>query len=112
MGRQKNHGFEHSDEVTNNKLRGYIKKNPVTTTLFISIDTIQIKNLLVVDCLYLVACVDSKDIPLDLVHAYSPGMDAAVQVLSSYKLVTRRPAQNAFDLHRLVQLALRKWLQS
>jgi hypothetical protein len=111
MGRQKKHNFEHNDEVTDKKSRGYNGKNPVTTTLFISMDMIQIKDPLAVDCLYLAACVDLKDIPLDLVRAYSPGIDAAVHVLSSYKLVTRRPAENAFDVHRLVHLALREWLQ-
>ncbi|KAF1937777.1 kinesin light chain 1 [Clathrospora elynae] len=111
MGKQKKDGFEHSDEVTDDKPRGYNEKNPITTTLFISMEMIQIKDPLAVDCLYLAACVDSKDVPLDLVRAYSPGMDAAVQVLSKYKLVTRRPAESAFDLHRLVHLALREWLQ-
>jgi tetratricopeptide (TPR) repeat protein len=111
MDRQKKHGFEHSDKVTDNKPRGYNENDPITTTLFISMEMIQIKDPLAVDCLYLAACVDSKDVPLDLVRAYSPGMDAAVQVLSNYKLVARRPAESAFDLHQLVHCALRKWLQ-
>ena len=111
MGRQKKDDFEHNDKVTDDKPRGYNEKNPITTTLFITMEMIQIKDPLAVDCLYLAACVDSKDVPLDLVRPYSPGMDAAVKVLSKYKLVTRRPAESAFDLHRLVHIALREWLQ-
>ncbi|KAF2820888.1 hypothetical protein CC86DRAFT_303869 [Ophiobolus disseminans] len=111
MDWQIKHGFKHSDEVTKDEPRGNNGNNPITTTLFISIEMIQKKDPLAVDCLYLAACVDSKDVPLDLVQAYSPGMDTAVQLLSKYKLVTRRPAESAFDLHRLVHLALREWLQ-
>jgi tetratricopeptide (TPR) repeat protein len=111
MDRQKKHDFEHGYEVTDDKLRDHSDKDPIATTLFISMDMIWIQNALAVDCLYLAACVDSKDIPLDFVRAYSPGIDDAVQVLSNYKLITRRPAESAFDLHRLVHLALREWLQ-
>jgi tetratricopeptide (TPR) repeat protein len=111
VGTQMKHGFEHSDEVTDDKPRGYNEQDPTATTLFISIKMIQAQDPLAVNCLYLAACVDSKDVPLDLVQACSPRMDAAVQVLSKYKLVTRRPAESSFDLHRLVHLALREWLQ-
>ncbi|RAQ98585.1 kinesin light chain 3 [Stemphylium lycopersici] len=103
MGMQMNLGFQHSDEETDGKPRGYNEHNPTTLTLFISIKMIQAEDPLAVDCLYLAACVDSKDVPLDLVQAYSPGMLAAVQVLSKFKLVTRRPAESAFDLHRLTR---------
>ncbi|KAI2478441.1 kinesin light chain 1 [Pyrenophora tritici-repentis] len=112
MGLQKYDAFENSDEVTDVKLRGYNIKSPIATTLFISMDMIRIENPIAVNCLYIAACVDSKDIPLDLVRAYSLGMDAAVQVLSNYKVVTRRPAETAFDVHRLVHLALRECLES
>jgi tetratricopeptide (TPR) repeat protein len=111
MVTQMKHGFQHSNGVTDNKPRGYGEQNPITTTLFISIKMIQAKDPPAVDCLYLAACVDSKDVPLDLVQAYSHGKHAAVQILSTYKLVTRRPAESAFDLHRLVHIALREWLQ-
>jgi hypothetical protein len=112
LGGQMRRAFKHSDEVAEDKLRGYNEKNPITTTLFISIKMIQEKDplSLAVDCLFLAACVDSKDVPLDLVQAYSPRIDTAVQVLSKYKLVTRRPAESAFNLHCLVHLALREWL--
>jgi hypothetical protein len=70
-------------------------------------DMIKIEDSHTVDCLYLAACEDSRDVPLDLRRAYSPGkVDAAVQVLSNYKLVTRRPTESAFVLHQLVHCAL------
>lgn len=34
----------------------------------------------------------------------------AIQLINSYKLITRRPAESAFDLHRLVHSALRGWI--
>jgi tetratricopeptide (TPR) repeat protein len=111
MGGQKKHAFKHNNEVTEDRPEGYNEKSPIATTLFISIDMIGIEDPLAVDCLYLAACVDLKDVPFDFVRAYSPRMDDAVQVLSNYKLVTRRPAESAFDLHRLVHCALREWLQ-
>jgi hypothetical protein len=96
--------------VAEDKLRGCNKKNPITTSLFIFMKIIQEKDplSLAVDCLFLAACVDSKDVPLNLVKAYSPRIDTAVQVFSKYKLVTRRPAESAFDLYCLVHLALRE----
>jgi hypothetical protein len=64
--------------------------------------------LLAVDCLFLAACVDLKDVLLNLVQAYLPRIDTAVQVLSKYKLVTRRPAKSAFNLYCLVHLTLQE----
>jgi hypothetical protein len=69
-------------------------------------------NALAADYLSLAACVDRKDVPLDLLEASSYGeREDAVKVLSRYRLVTRRPADTALDLHRLVHHALREWLR-
>ncbi|KAF2022483.1 hypothetical protein EK21DRAFT_83286 [Setomelanomma holmii] len=109
---RKGDALEHNDVLTEDKPRGYNEQNPITTTMFISIEMIQEKDPLAVDCLYLAACVDSKDIPLDVLQASLPNeREDAIKVLSRYELVTRRPAESAFDLHRLVHLALREWLQ-
>lgn len=113
LGGQMKPAFKHSDEVTEDKLRGYGTKNPVATTLFVSMDKIRIENALAADYLYLAACVDSKDIPLDFLQASSPGdREDAMKMLSRYDLITRRPTESAFDLHRLVHHALRERLQT
>jgi MoxR-like ATPase len=65
------------------------------------------------DYLFLAVCVDRKDIPLDLLEAASPqAREDAIKVLNRYALITRRPAELALDVHRLVHDALRKRLQA
>ncbi|KAF1948247.1 kinesin light chain [Byssothecium circinans] len=109
---QKEEAFKRSSELPGDKLQEYGLKDPVTTTLLISIDQIRGSDPLAADYLFLAACVDRKDIPLDLLEASSPRKrDDAVKVLNSYALVTRRPAESALDLHRLVHRALWWWLQ-
>ncbi|KAF2026107.1 hypothetical protein EK21DRAFT_103463 [Setomelanomma holmii] len=77
----------------------------------LSLDEICRSNTLAADYLFLAACVDRKDIPLDLLDASSTRVrEDAVRVLSRYALVTRRPTESALDLHGLVYSALREWL--
>ena len=109
--KQKKEALELSSELSEGKLQDCDTKNPVTTTLLISLDQIRHNNSLATDYLFLAACVDRKDIPLDLLGATSPPeREEAVGVLNAYALITR-PAESAFDLHRLVHIAIRKWLQ-
>ncbi|KAF5848294.1 hypothetical protein GGP41_005682 [Bipolaris sorokiniana] len=69
-------------------------------------------NAFAVDCLFLAACVDRKDIPLELLETASPQKrQDAIELLNKYALITRRPAESALDVHRLVHQALRKLLQ-
>ena len=87
-------------------------KDPVAAALFISIDEISRDNAFAADYLFLAACVDRKDISLDLLEAASmQARQDAIRMLDRYALVTRRPAESALDVHRLVHQALRKRLQ-
>jgi tetratricopeptide (TPR) repeat protein len=80
--------------------------------IFLSIDQISRDNRFAVECLFLVACVDRKDISLDLLEAASmQAKENAVKLLDKYSLITRRPADSALDLHRLVHQALRERLE-
>jgi tetratricopeptide (TPR) repeat protein len=86
-------------------------RDPVANTLFLSIDQISGDSSFAADCLFFAACVDRKDISLDLLEAASPqAKHDAVRLLGKYALVTRRPADSALDLHRLVHQALRNRL--
>jgi YD repeat-containing protein len=86
--------------------------NPVTTTLSVSMDQITRSDASAADYLSLAACVDRKDISVDLLEAVSlQRREDAIKVLDKYALVTRRPAESALDVHRLVHQALRKRLQ-
>jgi tetratricopeptide (TPR) repeat protein len=85
---------------------------PVATTLLISLDKLQGDNKLAADYLSIAACVDQKDILLDLLpRSSSREGEEAVKVLSRYGLVSRRPAESSIDLHQLVHKSLRGWLR-
>jgi tetratricopeptide (TPR) repeat protein len=112
LDRQKDPALERSNESLGDRPQGHATKNPVATTLFISMEQIRQDNALAADYLLLAACVDRKDIPLDLLDSPSyKEKEDAIRVLNSYALIARRPADTAFDLHRLVHSALREWLQ-
>jgi tetratricopeptide (TPR) repeat protein/DNA replication protein DnaC len=110
--RQKEATFKHKSELSEDKSQEHDTTGPVATTLLISLDKIRGDNALAADYLFLAACIDRKDIPLDLLEAPSPReREDAIKVLSNYALVTRRPAESALDLHQLVHRALRGWLR-
>ncbi|KAF2730079.1 HET-domain-containing protein [Polyplosphaeria fusca] len=85
---------------------------PVATTLLISLERIRDEEALAADYLFLAACVDRKDIPLDLLPSSSHReRDDAIKFLGRYGLLTRRPAESSLDLHQLVHCAVRGWLR-
>ena len=88
-------------------------KNPVATTWLISFEQIQQHDPLAAGYLSFMACIEPKDIPQSLLP---PGLTRkkeidAIGTLDAYSFVTRRPADTALDLHRLVHLATRNWLR-
>ena len=104
--------IEHSGDSPGGRLHACGVKDPVAATLSLSIDRISRDSAFAADCLFLAACVDRKDISLDLVEASSTqAREDAIRMLDKYALVTRRPAESALDVHRLVHQALRKRLQ-
>lgn len=89
-------------------------KNPVATTWLISFEQIQRLDPLAADYLSFMSCVAPKDIPQSLLP---PGPSRkketdATGTLNAYSFVSRRPANDALDIHRLVQLATRSWLKA
>ncbi|KAF2834451.1 kinesin light chain 3 [Patellaria atrata CBS 101060] len=110
--RRKKETLEYDSELSKDKLQEYGIKSSIATTLLISMDQIRRSDTLAADYLFLAACVDRKDIPLDFLEASSPReREDAIKVLSSYSLIIRRPAESALDLHQLVHRALREWLR-
>ncbi|KAI2477410.1 AAA superfamily ATPase [Pyrenophora tritici-repentis] len=108
----KGHAIEHSSDLFEGRLQGSGVIDPVAAALFLSIDQISDGNTSAADYLFLAACVDQKDISLDLLEAASTqAREDAIRILDRYALVTRRPAESALDIHRLVHQALRKQLQ-
>jgi hypothetical protein len=90
----------------------YDLRKTVAATLSLSISQVRYSNAVAADYLFIAACVGRKDISLELLEAASPQVrEEAVKVLDKYALITRRPAERALDVHRLVHQALRKRLQ-
>jgi hypothetical protein len=99
-------------ELAEGKLQVFGIEDPVAATLFVSMDLFCLDNALAADYLIFAACVDRKDISLDLLEAASPQVkEDAVKVLDRYALITRRPAESALNVHQLVHQALRERLQ-
>jgi tetratricopeptide (TPR) repeat protein len=113
LAKQKKDALELSSSLFEDESQNCVIREPVATTLLISLDQIRRNHSLAADCLFLTACIDRKDIPLNLLGAAAlpRERDDAVRILDAYALVTRRPADSALDLHRLIHLAIRQWLQ-
>ncbi|CAN9082589.1 unnamed protein product [Alternaria alternata] len=104
--------IEHSGDSSGGRLQDPGVQDPVDAALFLSMNEINRDNAFAADCLFLAACVDRKDILFDLVEASSTqAREDAIGILDKYALITRRPAESALDIHRLVHRALRKRLQ-
>jgi tetratricopeptide (TPR) repeat protein len=85
----------------------------IAATWLISFEQIRRHDALAADYLLFMACVDRNDIPLALLPMASPHEQGirAVATLDAYSLVTKRTAESALDLHRLVHVSTRNWLQ-
>ncbi|KAH8663632.1 P-loop containing nucleoside triphosphate hydrolase protein [Tricladium varicosporioides] len=88
-------------------------KNPVATTWLISFEQIQHRDPLAADYLSFMACIDPKGIPRSLLPAGASRKKEinAIGTLEAYSFIIKRTADQALDLHRLVHLATRNWLQ-
>jgi hypothetical protein len=66
-----------------------------------------------VDILQLICFLIEKDIPLSLFLQGKDELevDEAISTLKPYKFITERESFNSFNVHLLVQLAMRNWLQ-
>ncbi len=105
--------LQDNSNLSDDKLRNSCIPTPVIMTLLVSLHQIRHNNSLAADFLFLMACIDRKDILLDiLTPTWSQEGEDAIRILSDYKLVTRRPAVSALDLHRLVHLAVRRWIKT
>jgi tetratricopeptide (TPR) repeat protein len=88
-------------------------ENVIASTWLISFEQMRRQDTLAAHDLLFMACVDPTDIPLALLPMTSPcekGIDA-IGTLDAYSFVTKRTAQSALDIHRLVHLSTRNWLK-
>lgn len=88
-------------------------RNPVATTWLTSFEQIQRQSRLAADYLCFMACMQEKDILVSLLPPH-PNVEQqkAIGLLGSYSFVRLRHEDSRLDMHRLVHLATRNWLQS
>ncbi|KAI1159456.1 hypothetical protein F5B18DRAFT_677291 [Nemania serpens] len=87
-------------------------QNPVATTWLISFEHISQYNPRAADYLKFICFLAEKDIPQSLLPPISKMQRAeAMGLLSAYAFILERDKPGSFDVHRLVRLVMRSWLQ-
>ncbi|KAK4118133.1 hypothetical protein N657DRAFT_556210, partial [Parathielavia appendiculata] len=88
-------------------------QNAVATTWLVSFDQIRKSDNAAADLLSFISCIEPKGIPQSLL----PGSESteqlvdAIGTLCAYAFLTRRGHSKIFDMHNLVHLATRIWVQ-
>jgi len=88
-------------------------KNPVATMWLISFEHVRRRDLLAMEYLSFMACINRKDFSqLLLPSGRSRKLEIdAMGTLRAYSFIVTRSQAAVFDLHRLVHLATRSWLR-
>ncbi|TFB05114.1 hypothetical protein CCMA1212_002415 [Trichoderma ghanense] len=86
-------------------------QNAVATTWLISFNQILKHNPLAAEYLKFMSMLAEKDIPKSLLPT-AKGIDAmdAIGTLKAFAFIVQREGCDSFDMHRLVRLAMRNWL--
>ncbi|KAH7143372.1 P-loop containing nucleoside triphosphate hydrolase protein [Fusarium sp. MPI-SDFR-AT-0072] len=87
--------------------------NPVAATWLISFEHISRDMPLAVHYLKFMCFLAEKDIPVSLLPPADDEIDAdeAIGTLKAYAFISKRDGSSSFDIHRLVQLSVRNWLE-
>ncbi|KAH6677400.1 hypothetical protein B0J14DRAFT_615581 [Halenospora varia] len=87
-------------------------RNPIASTWWISFYHIQKDNQLAAEYLYIMSCVAQRDIPRSVLPPSSKLNELrAIGTLKAYAFITELKEGNSYDIHRLVQIAVRTWLR-
>lgn len=94
----------------NNRYGG--SQNAIGTTWIVSFRQIQKSNQLAVDLLSFISCIEPKAIPQSILpDAEADELEWAIGTLCSYSFLVRREESDVFDMHSLVHMATRGWLE-
>jgi len=87
-------------------------RNVVVATWLISFDQIRRSDSLAADLLSFMSCIENKAIPRSILPIVEPKerMMHAIGTLRAYAFVTKRGDIDIYDMHRLVYLATKVWL--
>ncbi|KAI0428647.1 hypothetical protein F5Y09DRAFT_343467 [Xylaria sp. FL1042] len=88
--------------------------NPIATTWLITFEHIQRDYPVAARYLKFICFLAEKDIPVSLLPSEEDGLtrDEAIGTLKGYAIIMEREDSTSFDIHRLVRLAMRNWLES
>ncbi|KAK4248963.1 putative kinesin light chain [Corynascus novoguineensis] len=89
-------------------------QNTVATTWLVSFKQIRESHKAAADLLSFISCIEPKGIPQSLLPGYTKSTEQLVDTigtLCSYAFLTRRGDSKVFDMHSLVHLAARIWVQ-
>lgn len=86
--------------------------NPIATTWLISFQHITKQYPLASQYLKYICYLAEKDIPTSLLPRFEDEIErnVAIGVLKNYAFITARDDSDSFDIHRLVRLAVRNWM--
>ncbi|KAI1439327.1 P-loop containing nucleoside triphosphate hydrolase protein, partial [Annulohypoxylon stygium] len=89
-------------------------KNPVAMTWLISFEHISQSRPLAAQYLRFICFLAEKDIPISLLlpEGSEREIDKAIGTLKGYAFIMERNEPDSFDIHRLVRLVMRNWLQT
>jgi tetratricopeptide (TPR) repeat protein len=87
-------------------------KNPIATTWLISFEQIQLRDPLAADYMAFMSCINSQDIPRDLLlNAPQFEKIEAIGTLIAFGFIKERPSEESYHIHRLVHIAMQSWLK-
>ncbi|OJJ42892.1 hypothetical protein ASPZODRAFT_104127 [Penicilliopsis zonata CBS 506.65] len=88
-------------------------KNPVASTWLVSFQQIQKSSDMAAQYLSFMACIEARDIPLSLLPPAESNIEQqkALGILKAYAFITMQSNSHLINMHRLVHLAIRNWLQ-
>ncbi|KFY17491.1 hypothetical protein V492_00633, partial [Pseudogymnoascus sp. VKM F-4246] len=101
------------DNETEDLRRDYSIRNAVITTWRISFDQIKRTNTEAADLLSLLCMFDRQSIPERLLHNNTDQLlfEDSIALLANFSLIREHSKGGAFEMHRLVQLSTRKWVE-
>ncbi|OBT53786.1 hypothetical protein VE04_07701 [Pseudogymnoascus sp. 24MN13] len=102
-----------SNNETKDLRRDHSIRHAVITTWRISFDQIQRTNTEAADLLSLMCMFDRQSIPERLLHNNTDQLlfEDSVAPLANFSLIREHSEGGAFEMHRLVQLSTRKWVE-
>ncbi|KAI0007897.1 hypothetical protein F4779DRAFT_642503 [Xylariaceae sp. FL0662B] len=87
-------------------------QNAVAATWLVSFDQISNSDGVAANLLSFISCIEPKAIPQSIFpDSQSEGVENAIGTLCGYAFLARREDEDMFDMHSLVHMAIRVWIQ-